>query len=508
MKILNGCLAVVKANEYIRIFFIIGIISIAYFLILTDKPEVHSDAKDYILVAKSILRGEGYPKGVAARFPFVFPLILVPVLYFFGYNFFIMKLTVTIFALFTIYFTYVLMRDVLDEKSALLIMFLTGISSTLLEFTMETADVPFLFFSMIAMIYVTQYRKDERLLSKYFFLAGLFVLVTFFTRIAGIALCVASGLYLLFESFSEKADKRRNSFFRVIFLSSVIAVIILIWVYLHGVFLIKEYIVGYVLKNRTCPELGFCDWKGFLRNRIASFPNGVSNLWRLIFIGERFLANIHQSLPLFFKWSTFLIFIFGFILRLSKKRTIVEYYTICNLAMLLLYNTWHRQYLSIMPFVVYYFIVGARFIIDKLFPFRMRRTVFVLIIMMIVISNLIVDVQLIKVKHSPGYIDTWPDYLNAIKWISTNTPKDSVVMAFHSAWVSIFSDRKAVDYPLVSDSKYIYDSIQKNRVNYILVDSFVVLQSTKKFLVPAIEHRLNKFDLVYTINQTKVYKVR
>lgn len=507
MPILSGCSAISSKNEYIKIFIIIGILAVGYFFLLTDKPEVHSDAKDYILIAKSILRGEGYPDDPAARFPFIFPLMLIPVIYFFGYNFFIMKLIVTIFALSAVYFIYVLMRDVLDEKIALLIMFLVGISSTLLEFTIETADVPFLFFSIVAMTFINRYRNDERLLSKHLFLAGFFILSAFFTRIAGITLCIASVLYLIFEGFNEKAE--RGKFFSKSASLFVIMVIpIAIWTYLHWNFLIKEYVVGYLSKNKTCPELGFYTWVEYFKGWIASLPNDITNLWRLIFIGERTLSRIHQSVAMAFKISTVLIFILGLILQSSKKRTIVEYYTICNLIVLIFYKTWIRHYLIILPFVIYYFIVGVRFIINKLFPFRIQQILFTFVIIMIVVSNLTVDVQLYKLKHSLEYLDSWPDYLTAIKWISANTPEDSIIMAFHPAWVSVFSDRKAVGYPWVSESKYICDSIQKNRVNYILVDSFVVLQETKKYLIPAIESRLDAFDLVYTVNQTKVYKVR
>ncbi len=508
MKILSKCLRVIKGNEYIRAFLLIGIISIPYFLVLTDMPEVHSDAKEYILIAKSILKKEAYPEDPTGRFPFIFPLILVPILYLFGYNFLIMKLVVTILAFVAIYFTYLLLKEALNESCALLFMFLIGISSTLLEFTMETADVSFLLFSIIAIVYVNRYHNDERVLSRHLFLSGFFILAAFFTRVAGIALCVAAVLYLLFEAFNEKADNMGKAFLKVATISVVITIPIAIWVYLHRDVLVKEYIYAYTLRNRTCLELGFYRWKELLKKEVELFPNGVTNLWRTLFIGERFLSNIHQIIAMVFKWSTFLVFILGLMLHLFRRRTLVEYYTICNLAMLLLlYKSVPRQYLPILPFIIYYFIEGVRAIIGKLFILRTQRVIFVLIIAIIVLSNLIVDVQLIRLKHSQAYQDNWQDYLNAIEWISANTPKDSVIMAFHPAWVSVFSDRRAIGYPWVSEHKYIYDSIYKNRVNYILVDSFAKLTETKRFLIPAIEARSDEFDLVYTINQAKVYKV-
>ena len=94
--------------------------SIIYLYTLDNYWKPVWDSAIYISLGKSIATGNGYCyMGLPhTKYPFILPLMLSPIIKLFGLNFLLMRLLIIIFAIGSIYFTYILFKKVTDEETA------------------------------------------------------------------------------------------------------------------------------------------------------------------------------------------------------------------------------------------------------------------------------------------------------------------------------------------------------------------------------------------------------
>jgi len=76
------------------------------------------------------------------------------------------------------------------------------------------------------------------------------------------------------------------------------------------------------------------------------------------------------------------------------------------------------------------------------------------------------------------------NYIDALKWIGTKTPKDSIIFTAYGGSVRYFADRGIIwssikEFPQLmttQNSTYIYDVLKKNNVSYILIWNGIISQ--------------------------------
>ena len=106
-----------------------------YLLMLDNYPVTGGDQPFYILLGKSLSIGQGYSEiwsvgnPAHTKFPFLFPVILVPVIYFWGYEFFLIKLLLVFITIGSLWLIYLFFKRLSDKLTALLLLIMTGLSS-------------------------------------------------------------------------------------------------------------------------------------------------------------------------------------------------------------------------------------------------------------------------------------------------------------------------------------------------------------------------------------------
>ena len=135
----------VKERNIIVIILIL--LSILYAASLNSYLSLYGDNAVFIILAKSILTQGKYSHiGMVSepshtQFPFIFPLMLVPIIAIFGINILAMKILITILALasvFLIWFFFKIIDNNTDQKPnwfPIIIAILSGLSPFMGEFT-------------------------------------------------------------------------------------------------------------------------------------------------------------------------------------------------------------------------------------------------------------------------------------------------------------------------------------------------------------------------------------
>lgn len=173
------------------------------------------DSAVYVLLAEALASGRGYtnisyvgdPSNV--QYPPFFPLILTPVVYFFGRNFLLMKVVVLLFAFASLLFTYLFIERRAGEKKALLITAVLGISPTFFVYSHEVmSEIAYLCFSLLTLHFLRRYNRERRWLTSSGASAVIFIILAYFTRSIGLSLLLAAPVSLLLLKPAGKLQYR------------------------------------------------------------------------------------------------------------------------------------------------------------------------------------------------------------------------------------------------------------------------------------------------------------
>ena len=189
-------------KERIWIPLIILIIGVFYLSTIRPGHRWGDDYCMYISHARNIVEGRPYgdtgyiynPRRVIAprTYPPVFPLLLVPVYYFFGMNLLAMKVEVILIFLLALFIIYLAFREELEWPYLTALIALIGFNPQIWAFKENVlSDLPFLFFAYLSFYLIHQaYRVNRPTASKlaYVLLIGVAIYLACGTRSIGLVL--------------------------------------------------------------------------------------------------------------------------------------------------------------------------------------------------------------------------------------------------------------------------------------------------------------------------------
>ena|GEM_PF-6421656 len=494
-------------------------ITIFYLSLLNRQPVIGEDASAYILLGKSIASGQGYRSLWLAgtpphtMFSFMFPLFLSAIICFAGYNFLIFKLFVTILGILGLIFMYVLVKRFIDKETALLITVLTGICSQVIVLSRSVMrEVPYMLFSVIALLYATEYAKEDKNSFGLCFGTILFLLLSYFTRDMGLCLILA---FLVSLFLNRGKFTRKNLFYKKIgFIALFSFVPIGLWSLRN--YLLRgakgfDYLTTYFMINDpfnpTLKDFTFFDL----------IVRGIKGMYACIFYSiPEILVNTrftHRSILAFL-----LAFVFGYglIVSLVKKRRIIDCYVTLYL-MCLFFWPWTqtsgaRFIMPLVPFIFYYFIVGTK---ELLFLLRirsgMRKFFFSLIIILLCTFNLGHYLGhyiyfAAKPEADNGRKASYGAFLEICDWIKENTPPDAVIMSFMPQTLYLYSLRRSPDFLTVAaGEKDLLGFIKEDAPDYVLIDGICV--GIPKDLESLIKKRPDMFSLLHENEYNAIYVI-
>ncbi len=194
-----------RLNSKTVLLLILIIISIFINLItLKNGHNWGGDFAQYIINAKNIVEGKPYDSGIMLDLPLLYapgyPLLIAPIIKYFGVNFILLKLPNIFFWYFFVFFSYKLVSRYIDKETSVLFCVLLAVSSDFFTFKQNVlSDLPFNFFAALSIFlfykYLDNYGSKNR--AKFLFLTICCMAYSFLVRTAGVTLFFAAILYLL-----------------------------------------------------------------------------------------------------------------------------------------------------------------------------------------------------------------------------------------------------------------------------------------------------------------------
>ncbi|MFC2174029.1 hypothetical protein ACFLU6_15630, partial [Acidobacteriota bacterium] len=130
------------------------------------------DSTAYLLLAESLITGQGYSSiyhvgnSPHATYPFVFPVILAPLVGLFGRILWLSKGLIALFAFASVVLCYRLFKGRVGHEKALVIAALTGLHPIFGNYAHAIlTEVPFLCFTLLFFMSVEKYDRNERAFS-------------------------------------------------------------------------------------------------------------------------------------------------------------------------------------------------------------------------------------------------------------------------------------------------------------------------------------------------------
>ncbi|HIE26230.1 TPA: hypothetical protein EYP66_02970 [Candidatus Poribacteria bacterium] len=535
-------------------FALIALVAALYLLTLNPNWKPTWDSATYITLGKSLITGHGYKyMGYShIKYPPVFPLLLSPIIGIFGYNYLLMRLMIVTMGICSIGMAYLICRRLLDSDSesyktysekrnqsiltrvmAVSVMLLSAVSYPLLfEATRILSDIPYIFFSFLALIFIDKYSRPalersegtETYLNKTAYLTIVFILLSYFTRLVGVSLIAAAVSHLFWRTRRESklmpsVSQSLNATKKAVFIG-------LIFIAFTSAWMVRNQL----LKNRLPSELReamsyerelILVEPGASYPKVAALKDLVSRVESNLDYYEGLMTNIISGKSIKSRAGIIIIsfiLLCGFLARAIPNPTLIEFYTFFYVWIYLLWPSrqGERFLVPIIPFLFLYFLNFPKLIVDLLgcvlkdFANVERKISIISSSVVAIVAcgffflNLSPAINVIASEHrTPYYQGGTADYINAILWVKENTPPDSVITTDRAPWAHLLSGRKAFTFPWVPDTQEVIDSIHKNGVTHVIA---VPRGYSEAYLLPTIAVYPDKFTEIHRVGDSIIYQ--
>ena len=433
------------------------------------------DPAQYLLLAQSLASGQGYRDLFLPGhpphmfFPFVFPMLLAPLVALFGMDFRWMHLPNAVCGALIPVLVYLLVRRREGWPIALPAALFTGISPLLVEMMPRiTSDLPYLPVSLMALLVLEQ--GSSR--GKGLWLAICLVLVAEFTRTIGFTLGFGAVMALW---CSRRQETKSAVYKQILLMGGVVFGAMLLWWWRNaGLEMARGgYYLAYLqwdpdkdtFAGLTLPKL----WRHLeyavhfygvasARAIIPRIPYAVfnQNLWLWVLLGG--------------------LTVFGWFSRVTRKQSAWEWYALSYVSVILIWPFYPTRFLlPLLPALFYYFLVGmkeAAYGFARLLKQPIGGPLYAALAVSLAVSNVLfsgtsIDFYLRGPTMEPREIALFTVH----DWIRKNLPSDAVVFSATPALTSLITHRHAVCILRTKDTRLLQELMKRFDLQYVLLSN-------------------------------------
>lgn len=474
--------------------------------ILAFVPLLNSfgDNARYMIASQSMATGQGFlqlnfpDKPPELKYPFGFPLLLVPVYLLFGLNVVAHKILITAFYLLAVFFFYLLVKKDLDRPLAYLATLLLASQPFFLAYASKVmTEVPYGLFSILAVLFFLKAEEEgEKIRTPHFVLFLFFSIYSFFIRTNGISLIGALFLHLLLTGKLKKVLVFSSSFIVSVFFWSLRFLIMGKGATYLDEFFHKD------LSNLPAGYISFSDFLVRLReNSVYYFKDVARHLLSRV---DDLLARFDLSpMGIWIYGIAVAILLLGIIFAFRRKRYVYGFHVLF-FGLIIIYWPWqsNRMFIPLTPFLILTFVLGIndsfRLLEGRLRASLIRIPVFMLVLLVLFL-NFYGDAEVIKtsldyrLKGKFIYDSNWERYYQALYWIRDNTPQDSVVLTRGAAVAYVLTGRKTLLYAETTDPQKMKKYL--DGADYVIQEN--TNWKTRAYLVPALLEYGSDFEIVH-----------
>jgi hypothetical protein len=157
------------------------------------------------------------------------------------------------------------------------------------------------------------------------------------------------------------------------------------------------------------------------------------------------------------------------------------------------------------PFLMLFLVIGANDLISK---FLERRNVawnpYFFCVILLFTSQYVLNMT--KHKDEP-YQDAYRSYFEMAEWAKDHLPPNAIVCTRKPEFFYFFSEHPCVSYAFTKDDKELLNGLTKSKVDYVVLDP-LPFQSTRMYLLPALEKNKERFDLTHLVKAPDVFLLK
>jgi 4-amino-4-deoxy-L-arabinose transferase-like glycosyltransferase len=316
-------------------------------------------------------------------------------------------------------------------------------------------DIPIAFFAALALYFFLQPSSTKNSI-----ITGVILAMSFYAKSSGLFLVVGFFLYSIARYFYKKDVNLKLAFITCI----VFAILISPWVIKNLIFYKYPYLEGINIFFKLP-----IDYPSWITQALATLSPSINYYENfgyisliLVIFGAIYALQVKEEklyLPIFL----LILFILLFYLRPLISVAIEE----------------PRYFSIIFPYIA---IIGA-FFLNGLYD---KNKNFMFVIIAVILLSLYFSLSVaLNTNSSQRYSQ---DYIQALQWLKSNTPSNANIFTAYEGSLRIFADRNDVwamtEFPelmTTQNSTYIYDTLKKYNVDYILIWRGIVAD---KYVIP------------------------
>lgn len=481
---------------YLIVIMIIG--CIIYIYTFDSKLHMGGDNANYFSLAKGFAELKGYVSMMspaetpATHYPPGYPFILsIPMMMGFS-NVILLKLINFAFYLGSIWLTYNLSRELSnDSLFALLCSTFLAINYHILNYSfIIMSEMPYTFFSLLAVYAVYRYSTTDDKSLKYIFIATFAAVIAYFIRSLGIAIVIAMLIYLVFNK-----DWKATA----VSLASIVA-FILPWQWRMSQLGGGGYKSQLMQVNPYRPSLGVMDTaEKWLRRIGTNMDRYFAKEFSSALINPvDWGPNVEvQAWMYILGIGLFLLGIFGIYKLSGAIKGFILLFLMGHFGILLLWpDVWYgvRFMLSLVP-IMYLIMFYGLFAIfsEKLSLSNHLIWMAPMLLLWLLISSPSLN-RLNTLSKSP-YPKVYQDYFDLAKACKTQLPDSALVACRKTGFFYMFSEKKVTKYTYTKDDKALIQNLRERGVTHVVVDR-LGFSSTPLYLIPAIKKNPSNFKLL------------
>ncbi len=488
--------------------------TIIYQLIAVPYWKLSADSAIYISLARALANGEGYTyMGYPhIKYPPGFSLMLMPIEFFFGHNYLLMRWLIVLCAIGSVAISYLLIKRTASIGVACVVSVATAVSYALVrQSAYIQPDIPYMFISLLVLYVSTHYH--QYLSKKTTFLLILLVAIACYIRTIGFTLAMAIALSILFDMKGEPLPKRLRHSIAVIV---IIALVTGLWVGRSAMITNPPTEAGLISYKDEFTRLNLHDpLSGNVENLIDFGQRIRKNLSYYRYVVVDILTAKQVSDPFFTNLLAALV-LSGFVVAIIRRRTVVEYYILIYGSVYLLWPSWmgERFLTPILPMIFYYALQPLLLLFRWCPSLRLskktvaisRAAVLSLITLVIILLNSSIVVSLIRTeRQQPYYTEDFIEFTKAAKWIRNHTPENAIFIANGFTRTHFYTDRKTFPPLFTDDMQKALDYITSHDTTHIVTDKGGF---SLGYLIPIIRTYPEHFHEIHRIGDHIIYEIR
>ena len=453
------------------------------------------DNAQFINLGRALAEGYGLSETIEGepiphtKYPFGFPILLAIVHILFPANLIALKSLVVLLYAISIPLIYLLIREFAAPLMALGVSALCLVSPLLLDYSHQVmSEIPFLLFSLIALLLLHRAHESNTLLTLAF--AIIAIIAAYYIRSAGIILIATGSIFFaLHKKWKETGLIAAGSL-----------LLALPWQIRNASLGGNDYIKLLLRINPYRPEEGALTFTTLIERIIANLELYGIHIIPHIFLPSFIEANYFVGL--FFSG----LILYALIAGLIKRHLLIVYLT-CYLGLYILWpQVWSdtRFLIPAIPILFYAILTSM----DELLQLLARalkktasRTGVVLFFLFILGSNIFATHALSqRIGQLPP---NWNNYFAAAEWIKNNTDPHIKIACRKPYLMNAIANRKASGYAWKTPDEVIAEFEQKN-IEIVVIDQ-IGFRSTPEFLVPAVQAHENRFQIIHIVRNPNTY---